>query len=88
MCGGELAHSVEHPTRRGERLFLLFDFTHNLKNIFNKFVNKERFRIPIDGYEDIFGNSCFHLLNNCMHWKKARNALFSHMKQLYALEES
>jgi len=32
MCGGELAHSVEHPTRRGERLFLLIDFAHSLKN--------------------------------------------------------
>jgi len=31
MCGGELTHSVEHPTRKGERLFLLFYFTHNLK---------------------------------------------------------
>jgi len=32
MCGGELAHSVEHPTRRGERLFLLIDFAHSLEN--------------------------------------------------------
>jgi len=26
MCGGELGHSVEHPTRRGEWLFLLIWF--------------------------------------------------------------
>jgi len=73
MCGGELAPSVDHPTRPGEPLFLLFDFTHNLKNIFNNFVNKQRFNLPTSGFEDILGSAC--------------TAMFSHINKLYALEE-
>ena len=29
-----------------ERLFLLFDFTHDLKNISNNFVTRKRYRVP------------------------------------------
>jgi len=73
LCGGELTHSIAHPTRKTEQLFLLFDFTHNLKNIFNAFVNKDRMSVPTNGYEHIFGEKCL--------------ALFSHIKRLHALEE-
>ena len=73
LCGGALTHSVVHPTRQTERLFLLFDFTHNLKNVFNAFVNKDRMNVPTNGYELILEEKCL--------------ALFSHIKRLYALEE-
>ena len=47
LCGGkELSTSIEHPLRSKERLFLLFDFTHNLKNIFNNFVTRKRYHVP------------------------------------------
>jgi len=50
----------------------MFDFTHNLKKIINNFVNKQRL-IPTPRYNDIHKNPFI--------------ALFSHIKQLYALEE-
>ena len=73
LCGGELTHSVMHPTRKTERLFLLFDFTHNLKNIFNAFVNKDQMNVPTNGHELILGDKCM--------------ASFAHIKRLYALEK-
>ena len=74
LCGGKLTHSVPHPTREGDKLFLLFDFTHNLKNVFNAFVNKDRMNIPTTGFEHILGEKCL--------------VSFSHIKRLYALEEN
>ena len=71
LCGGELSHSI--PTRQGERLFLLFDFTHNFKNIYNNFVNKRRMHVPTTGFQDILGETCV--------------ASFNHIKHLYAIEE-
>jgi len=73
LCDGKLAHSVVHPTNKDERLFLFFDFTHNFKNIYNHFVNKQRMNPPCVGHEQILGESC--------------NADFSHIKKLYAIEE-
>lgn len=73
LCGGKLQHSISHPTRPGERLFLLFDFTHNFKSIFNSFINKDRMHLPTNGYEDMLGEMC--------------TAFFSHIKRLYAMEE-
>jgi len=73
LCGGELKPFVEHPTRLGESLFLLFDFTHNFKNIFNNSMSKGRMAIPTRRFESILGESC--------------KTNFNHIKQLYALEE-
>ena len=39
LCGGMHHSSIEHPCVEGERLFLLFDATHNMKNIFNNWVS-------------------------------------------------
>ena len=68
-----MAHSIPHPTKVDERLFLFFDFTHNFKNIYDHFVNKRCMNPPTIGHEDILGFSC--------------NANFNHIKQLYAIEE-
>jgi len=73
LCGGELKPYTEHPTKPGENLFLLFDFTHNFKNIFNNFISKYRLNIPTSGFETILGESC--------------HANFNHIKRLYAIEE-
>ena len=73
MSGGELKYSVDHPTRDGEQLYLLFDFTHNFQNIFNNFLAREKMHLPAKDFETLFGKSCM--------------AQFSQIKHLYALEE-
>ena len=74
LCGGILKPSVQHPTKEGERLFLLFDFTHNFKNIYNSFINRNRLHLPTTGFEHILGDSCTtcYILGSCMHWKTKR----------------
>ena len=74
LCGRKLSRSIEHPCRSGERLFLLFGFTHNFKNIYNNFVNRKRMNLPTCGHESIMGSSCV--------------ALFAHISKLYGLEET
>ena len=55
LCGSSsLSSSVSHPTKSDERLFLLFDFTHNMKNIFNNFVSRKTMYIPETADEQIF----------------------------------
>ena len=69
-----LSSSVTHPTKPNERLFLLFDFTHNMKNIFNNFVSRKMMHIPeIPGDDRVFKEKCV--------------AQFSHIKLLFAIEE-
>ena len=73
LCGGCLQPCIDHPFSKDEKIFLLFDFTHNLKNVFNNWVNKSRMNLPTDGFEDIIGDTCI--------------ASFDHIKKLYAHEE-
>ena len=73
LCQGSLRHCIRHPTQKDKYLYLLFDFTHCLKNIFNNFLNKNRMHLPSTGYEAISGDFCV--------------AEFSHIKRLYALEK-
>ena len=42
----EIPSIAEHPTHPDEKLFLLFDSTHNLKNVFNNFHVRQVFRYP------------------------------------------
>ena len=72
LCLGNLRHSILHPNRKDENLYLLFDFTQCLKNIFNNFLKKNLMHLP-SGHESVFGDHCV--------------AEFSHIKWLYALEE-
>ena len=72
LGGGELKSSIDHPFIEGERLFLLFDPTHNLKNLYNNWLIKSTFSFP-----NVQGD----LL-------RAKHAHFSNIKQLYAKEES
>ena len=43
-------------------------------NIFNNFLNKQKFNIPTNGHENLVGSGCF--------------PSFSHLRHVYALEES
>ena len=43
-------------------------------NIFNDFLNKQKFNIPANGHENLIGSSCF--------------PSFSHLRHVYTLEES
>ena len=52
LGNGELVPSIPHPTNHGKRLYMLFDPTHNLKNVFNNWTNKTLFRYPTD-FEDV-----------------------------------
>ena len=40
--GDNLKPYISNPTKDGEFLFLIFDFTHNFKNIFNNLLSKGR----------------------------------------------
>lgn len=72
LGGGELKPSIDHPCIDGERLFLLFDPTHNIKNLYNNWLKKSTFTFPDERSE---------LLS-------AKHAHFSNIKQLYEKEES
>ena len=73
LCyGKELSTSIEHPLRNKERLFLLFDFIHNLKNIFYNFVNRKRYHAP-----EIANANAQHILGG------KRLAQFEHINRLY-----
>ena len=73
LCGGHMQPFIDHPFCKDEKLFFMFDFTHNLKNIYNNWLNKGRMNVPTEGFEDILGDNCI--------------AVFDHVKSLYALEE-
>ena len=73
LCQGSLHHCIPHPKQKDEYLYLMFDFTHCLKSIFNNFLNINCMHLPSTGYEAILGDFCA--------------AEFSHIKCLCALEE-
>ena len=73
LCGGELKPYIQHPFRPDEKLFLIFDFTHNFKTIYNGLLSRNHIKIPTANFTHILGESC--------------NAPFDHVKQLYAIEE-
>ena len=46
LCGRIWTNSIQHPIRKNEPLFLLFDTTHNMKNIYNNWVCRSTFKMP------------------------------------------
>ena len=46
LCAGSLKPKVYHPWFPGDYLFLSFDPTHNLKNVFNNWTSKKIFKLP------------------------------------------
>jgi len=76
LCGTtEISPFIKHPhdVDGTRRLYLLFDTTHNLKNMFNNWLNKSRFALP-DGFFDVFPD---HTV-----------ADFKNIRALYAKEEN
>ena len=39
---------IDNPFSPDRRLYLLFDTTHNLKNIFNNWINRKKFTVPMN----------------------------------------
>lgn len=74
LCGGSLRPFIDHPLKTDEKLFLLFDFTHNFKNLFNNWINKKKMEPPASEFPEIFGGECI--------------ASFNHLRQLHAHEEN
>lgn len=74
LSGGDcIKPCIDHPYIENEKMFLFFDFTHNLKNIFNNWLKKSKMNPVTAGFEDLLGEECV--------------AHYSHVKQLYKLEE-
>ena len=46
LCDGHLTPSIDYPIETGKKIFLLFDPTHNIKNIFNSFEKRGVFSFP------------------------------------------
>jgi len=46
LCNGSIKSYIMNPYGNGEKIFLLFDTTHNVKNIYNNFERKKNFEIP------------------------------------------
>jgi len=76
LCGNNLTQSIQHPMRENERLFLLFDTTHNMKNVYNNWVSKTTFRMPKVNADlgDIIPSDAI--------------VSFNHVKRLYEKEET
>lgn len=69
-----MSTSVEYPAKSNECLFLLFDFMHNMKNIFINFVSENVMHIPASADDgNIIGGSCI--------------AKFLHIKRMYSIEQ-
>ena len=51
LCGGMHRTSIEHLCVAGERLFLLFETTHNMKNIFNNWVSEKELSFNVLDYQ-------------------------------------
>lgn len=62
--------------RENERLFLLFDTTHNMKNIYNNWVSRKMFKMPNvnDELGDLIPSDVI--------------VSFNHIKHLYEKEET
>jgi hypothetical protein len=62
LCGGTFKSQIEHPYLPGEPLFLIIDPVHTVKNLYNNFINKTRFRLPpIDDQPDSFVADFSHI---------------------------
>lgn len=75
LCGGKLRSGITHPNDPNSMLFLLFDSTHNLKNIYNNWLKRRQFDLP-SGHAPLIPAHGI------------KSASFQHLIQLHAREES
>ena len=83
LCGGEIKTCIPHPCAADEKLWLLFDSTHNMKNIYNNWLNKGTFRFS--------SSICSSVTEACVEMQPylpCEDALFSNVKQVYMNEET
>ena len=59
FCGGKLKHSNNHPTRPGEKQFLLFDFTQF------SFLNSQHERPPVSRFDIVRSVSWLRKCSAC-----------------------
>jgi len=48
LCGGEIKTKITNPFDSTKPIYLLFDSTHNFKNIYNNFQKKRVFEVPFE----------------------------------------
>ena len=77
LGNGEILQKISHPCGDGN-LWLLFDYVHNMKNIYNNWLSKGKFIFPDDAQTLI--HSQMPLL--------PKEAHFKHVEELYKLEET
>ena len=46
LCNGKLSTSIDHPHFPDTPLFLLFDSSYKIKNVYDNFLNRRRFIMP------------------------------------------
>ena len=78
LCDGNLRPKIRHPCNPEENLWLLFDYVHNMKNIYNNWLSRRRFTFPTISFN----------VHERMEPIPHIQADFSHIEQLFAKEES
>jgi hypothetical protein len=83
LCGGTLKSYIPHPCRLESPLFLLFDMTHNIKNVFNNYESRRIFILPPPSppLSTFLGLPNDYALN-----PTTITANFDHIQQLYSME--
>lgn len=56
LCAGDLLPEIPHPFNNEKSIFLVFDPTHCVKNVFNNFERKKVFKVPAS--EPIIDQPC------------------------------
>lgn len=75
LCQGKLRPSINHPLNLNKPLFLIFDPTHNIKNVYNNWHCKKAFGLPAFNSGEPEGIQ----LSKC-------SANFEHIHDLYNME--
>ena len=75
LCKGKWKSHIPNPYDDGKKIFLLFDTTHLLKNIYHNFRGKEAFVCPPFNFDTEDGPSKLNMHPN-----------FAHVRQLYEIE--
>ena len=75
LCKGKWKSHIPNPFQDGKKIFLLFDTTHLLKNIYHNFRNKETFICPPFNFGLDDSPSKFNIHPN-----------FAHVRQLQDIE--
>ena len=81
-----LAHSITHPYKPDNFLFLLFDTTHGLKNVFNNFHVREVFKYPDEN--GVIKKASFNDLNQIYKLESSQSLRAAHKLTAESLNPS